>query len=63
MVTAFWVIFINLTGSFSVGFLRVGSAVSRPQERHRYTLLPLLPDLFYGVQGKFLKIFGGPENY
>jgi len=48
------VIFINLTGSFSVGFLCAGSTVSRPQEPHRYTLLPLLLDLFYGVQGKFL---------
>src|SRR5215472_3361964 len=59
----FWVIFISLTGSFSVWLSvqpwRSRRLVVKPHERRQLHIEPLLPDSFYGVQGKFLKIFEG----
>ena len=72
----FWVIFINLTCSFSAllsGLCRSAStlqlfnvvkargahgALRAQRRRSRLALRSLVLDPFYGVQGKFLKIFG-----
>src|ERR1700745_2504643 len=59
-VTVFWVIFINLTFSFSAwlsvqsGILSVSCRfVVEPHERLRLHIDALLLDPLYGVQGKF----------
>src|SRR5215471_4928380 len=60
MVTVFWVIFINLTFSFSAWlsvqsgiFVRSCRFVVNPHERLRLHIDALLLDPLYGVQGKF----------
>ena len=60
MVITFWVIFINLTYSFSALLSTPTTGLPAVASREGgCTLRSLLLDPFYGVQGKFLKIFGG----
>src|SRR5262249_23767727 len=59
IVSTFWVIFINLTSSFWVcaSVLIPARTASHSDPGGRACIDALLLDPFYGVQGKFLKIF------